>query len=60
MRRALLDARYRTAGQRPLYLALCWIWDLGSAVLQGTLRICMPAHPLHCSHRAQGTLHVKS
>jgi hypothetical protein len=54
MRRALLDARYRTAGQRPLYLALCWIWDLGSAVLQGTLRICMPAHPLHCSHRAQG------
>ena len=27
----------------PLYLALCWIWDLGSAVLQGTLRICMPA-----------------
>ena len=27
---------------------------LGSAVPQGTLRICMPAHPLHCSHRAQG------
>jgi hypothetical protein len=47
-----------TAGAKvlgPLELGrLCWIWDLGSAVLQGTLRICMPAHPLHCSHRAQG------
>jgi hypothetical protein len=46
--------------ERRCKCALCWIWDLGSAVLQGTLRICMPAHPLHCSHRAQGTLHVKS
>ena len=44
VRRALLCAWYRTTGKRPLYLALCWIWDLGSAVLQGTLRICMPAH----------------
>jgi hypothetical protein len=57
MRRALLDARYRTAGQRPLYLALCWIWDLGSAVLQGTLRICMPAghpHVWKCQGHAGG------
>jgi hypothetical protein len=44
VRRALLCAWYRTTGKRPLYLALCWIWDLGSAVLQGTLRICMPAY----------------
>jgi hypothetical protein len=53
--RALLDARYRAAGQRPLYLALCWIWDLGSAVLQGTLRICMPA--LAAYHRAAASGH---
>jgi hypothetical protein len=48
VRRARLCAWYRTTGTRPLYLALCWIWDLGSAhlgsaVLQGTLRIYMYA-----------------
>jgi hypothetical protein len=36
---------------------LCYHVDMraeGAAGTAGTLRICMPAHSLHCSHRAQG------